>query len=246
MTKDNFSKQSGAYSVYRPGYPDELFDFLLTHVSNRNTALDVATGNGQVANVLSNHFEKVYATDISAKQIENSMAGPNIIYSVASAEASGFDDQQFDLITCGQAAHWFRLPLFYEEVKRIIKPGGLLALFGYKLPEIDTATDKVIDELYTGVLDSFWDPERKLVEDGYESLEFHFLKIPHPEFKMEYRWTCEQVLGFLGTWSAVQHYKNKLGADPLELISKKLEKTWGPVATKKISFPLFLIAAKIN
>ncbi|MDQ3051323.1 MAG: class I SAM-dependent methyltransferase [Bacteroidota bacterium] len=246
MTKDNFSKQAGAYSVYRPGYPDALYDFIVSHTSNRHAALDVATGNGQVAHTLSKYFDKVYATDISARQIENSMKAPNIEYAIASAEESGFEGKKFDLITVGQAAHWFNLPLFYDEVKRIIKPGGLLALFGYKLPEIDAASDNVIEDLYNGILGPFWDPERKLVDEGYETIEFPFIKIPHPEYKMEYHWTYEQVLGFLGTWSAVQHYKNKLGNDPLEFISEKLKNSWGPVVIKKISFPMFLLAAKIT
>lgn len=71
--KDLFSNQSKQYSAFRPTYPKELYDFILSHVKERNTAWDCGCGNGQVANDLSPHFNKVYATDLSAKQIENAV-----------------------------------------------------------------------------------------------------------------------------------------------------------------------------
>ena len=243
--KDNFSKQSAGYSVYRPGYPEALFEFILAHTPGRKFALDVATGNGQVAGALAAHFEKVFAIDISEGQLKHSIKKSNIIYSIASAENTGINEKM-DLVTVGQAAHWFELSEFYKEVQRIISPGGILALFGYQLPTIDTPVDVVIEEFYNGLLGPFWDPERKLVDEGYASIFFPFKKMEHPQFQMYYSWTCEQLLGFLGTWSAVQHYKNKHNADPLELFREKIIESWGKSEFKKITFPVFLLATKFD
>ncbi len=68
--KDNFSRQAAGYARYRPSYPPELFDFILSYVKERTIAWDCATGNGQTAIVLAGLFEKVYATDISRKQLD--------------------------------------------------------------------------------------------------------------------------------------------------------------------------------
>jgi len=105
--KDRFSKQATAYAAFRPTYPNELYRFILSQVKEKNAAWDCATGNGQVARDLSPHFEEVQATDSSANQIENAFALPNIHYSVSTAEKTFFPESTFDLVTVGQAIHWF-------------------------------------------------------------------------------------------------------------------------------------------
>ena len=244
--KDNFSTQSKDYAIYRPGYPEALFQFILGMVKEKKLALDVATGNGQVAVALSPYFEKVHAIDISEKQLQQSKHAANIIYSIGNAEATGMKSLQYDLVTVGQAAHWFQLPEFYKEVQRVLKPGGVLALTGYMLPQIDVAVDKVLQEFYNDLLGPFWDPERQLVDEAYETLYFPYQKVEHPPFVSEYQWTLSQFLGFLGTWSAVQHYKNIHHEDPVELFKEKISDAWGDSAEKKIAFPVFLLATKIN
>jgi hypothetical protein len=49
MPKDLFSNHASLYSKFRPSYPQELYDYVLSFVENRNKAWDCATGNGQVA-----------------------------------------------------------------------------------------------------------------------------------------------------------------------------------------------------
>ena len=126
--KDNFSNQASQYSQFRPHYPQELIDHVLSFVQNKDTALDVATGNGQVAIALSKHFHTVYATDISENQLLHAPKVLNVVYKKQSAEATDFDDKQFDLITVAQAVHWFDFNKFYAEVNRILKPNGIIHL----------------------------------------------------------------------------------------------------------------------
>src|SRR5258705_5587143 len=100
-TKDFFSEHSKVYAAFRPTYPEALYQFIFKHLKNKNIAWDCATGNGQVAQYLSQHFEKVYATDISQQQLDNGFKAENIFYSVDSAEKTSFPPHQFDLITVG-------------------------------------------------------------------------------------------------------------------------------------------------
>ena len=168
--KDNFSKQSSIYAQFRPGYPSQLFDFLFQNYQNFDCAWDCATGNGQIATHLAERFKHVDATDISENQLKNATQKPNIQYRLGQAEAPDFPTHRFDLITVGQAAHWFDFERFYPEVRRVIKPGGLLALVGYNLLRIDPATEKVIDHFYHDILAGCWDAERHWVEKSYATL----------------------------------------------------------------------------
>src|SRR5689334_5830547 len=99
MSKDLFSAQSDAYAKYRPSYPKELFDHILSFVEHRDRAWDCATGNGQAATILADHFKSVDATDISDAQLSKAVQRKNIEYRVASAEQTPFEDDSFDLIT---------------------------------------------------------------------------------------------------------------------------------------------------
>ena len=106
--KDLFSSHANEYAAFRPDYPNELYDFVYSHVKDFDSAWDCATGNGQAAKHLAGRFKKVFATDISEKQIANGFQADNIFYSVCPAGQSEFQSDQFDLITVAQAAHWFK------------------------------------------------------------------------------------------------------------------------------------------
>jgi len=237
--KDNFSAQAKAYSQYRPYYPAEMIDYVLSFVNDKNIALDVATGNGQVAAALASHFKKVYATDISQKQIDNATTAPNIYYSVSRAEETAFTDYQFDLITVAQAIHWFNFDEFYTEVRRILKPNGLLAILGYGLFITNKESDKILSHFYKNIIGPYWDAERKYIDDNYTTIPFPLQEIEAKQFTNNFTWTFDQLIGYLNTWSAVQHYKNKNGTNPVDLIYKELQSTW-EASSKQVTFPLLL------
>jgi ubiquinone/menaquinone biosynthesis C-methylase UbiE len=129
MAKDYFSGHSKLYATFRPTYPDALYEFIFNHVKQFDTALDCATGNGQVAHVLAKHFNHVCASDISSEQIKHAHQANNIAYKIESAEHTSYADNQFDLITVAQAIHWFNTETFFQEVTRIAKPQAVLAVW---------------------------------------------------------------------------------------------------------------------
>jgi len=238
--KDNFSKQSDLYSRFRPGYPKQLFDFLMPLVPDKETAWDCGTGNGQVAVRLSFYFNKVYATDLSSAQIENAHKRQNIFYAVENAEETLFPDNKFDLITVAQAIHWFEFEIFYRGAKRTLKPGGIIAVIGYDIFRINKKLDALTDQFYHDITGPYWDKERKYVEERYLTIPFPFKEIKTPGFTMSYNWTFEQVIGYLNTWSAVQHYFRKNNQNPVDKFSDKLKDAWGSVLKRKVIFPIFM------
>lgn len=243
--KDNFSALAGGYSKYRPYYPPEMIEYNVSFVKEKHEALDVATGNGQVAIELSKHFTKVYATDISQKQLDNATQADNIIYNVESAEHTAFADGQFDLITVAQAIHWFDFDAFYKEVYRILKPDGVFAVLGYGLFSTNPETDKLLRYFYNEIIGPFWDPERKYVDDNYTTIPFPFDEIKVKQFTNEFIWTFDKLIGYLETWSAVQHYTNKVGKNPVNDIKDALKISWEK-SDKKVTFPLLLRIGKLK
>lgn len=237
--KDNFSLQSADYAKFRPDYPDAMIDHLVSFVSNKQTALDLATGNGQVAAQLSSHFKTVFATDISDKQLYYAIPKENIIYSKESAEKTNFNDAQFDLITVAQAVHWFQFDAFYQEIYRILKPDGVFAVLGYGLFSTNPESDAILMDYYRNIVGPFWDVERKYVDENYQTIPFPFDEIQTKKFSNPFTWTFDQLVGYLATWSATQHYKNKMGSDPVDLIRSELEKSW-EAGDKSVTFPLLL------
>ncbi len=241
--KDNFSDESALYAKFRPLYPNEIYDYLLSRILSRECAWDVGTGNGQVARELAKYYDEVYATDISSKQLENAVNLPNVYYSICAAEKTNFDDNRFNLITVAQALHWFNFDLFFLEVKRVAKKGALIAVFGYGLFKSFPEADKLIQELYSDILVAFWDPERKYIDNSYETIDFPFAEVEQKTFEMKVEFDFEELLGYLNTWSAVKHYKKIKGSNPLELVKDRLSPIW--IGKQKIHFPIFLKAGTV-
>jgi SAM-dependent methyltransferase len=241
--KDNFSSGSAQYALFRPVYPAALFEYLLTLVPGRKRAWDCGTGNGQVAGVLASAFEQVDATDISASQVANAFLHERISYSVQAAEKTSFPDHCFDLITVAQAIHWFDFDAFYREVHRTLRPGGVLAVIGYNLPRFGDAVDAVVDEFYRDIIAPYWDRERRYIDEGYQTIPFPFPDLAVPAFTIDVEWSFEQLTGYIGTWSAVKHYRREKGQDPVELVVDALRTSWGLAEKSHGQFPILLRVA---
>jgi ubiquinone/menaquinone biosynthesis C-methylase UbiE len=163
--KDHFSRQAADYAKFRPGYPQELFNYLGGIAPSRQLAWDCGTGNGQAAIGLASVFDRVIATDASEKQISNAQPYDRVEYRVAPAENSGIQSGTIDLIMVAQALHWFDLDRFYAEARRVLKSDGILAASAYNLLHIEPAIDEIVNRYYYEVVGPFWPPERKLVEN---------------------------------------------------------------------------------
>lgn len=225
MAKDRFSDHSSQYAAFRPRYPQALYDFLFEQVKGMDLAWDAGTGNGQAAEELAKRFKNVLATDISAKQLEQAAQAANIQYEVA-GETTNLPDQSVDLITVAQAIHWFNRPKFYEEVKRVAKPGSVVAVWVYGLLKVSDAIDPMVRDFYTRVIGPYWDSERKIIDDELRTIEFPFKEIPNHGFQFNPVWTIDQLEGYLSTWSAVQHYIRKNGHSPVPELVEKIRAKW--------------------
>ncbi len=242
--KDHFSGHAGDYARFRPGYPDELFDWLAAVAPGRKLAWDAGTGNGQAARGLASRFARVHATDASAEQVAHAEAPDNVLFACEPAESSSLPDGTVDLVTAGQAFHWFDPDAFHAEVDRVLRPGGVLAAWTYQLNVIDPAVDDVVLDFYQRIVGDYWPPERVHVETAYRDLTFPWPEIDMPSLHLAREMELGAYLDYLGTWSAVRRFRAATGNDPLPELRDRLERPWGDAGRRTVRWPLALRAGR--
>lgn len=244
---DHFSGHAAEYARARPTYPAELFEWLANLCAARDLAWDCATGNGQAAQALAGHFRHVRATDISAEQLAQAQPQAGIGYRVAPAEASGLPDRCCDLVTVAQGLHWFCDEAFYTEVKRVLKPGGLLAAWTYMMLRSEPAFDSIMHDFYTRTVGPWWPPERRWVDRGYHDMPFPFDDLATPGFEIQREWTLTNLLAYLRTWSATQRCIRETGTDPCAKLGERLRTIWpAPEATRTIIWPIAMRCGRLE
>jgi len=243
--EDHFSELAETYSKYRPTYPGKLFEYLSSICKQHHQAWDCGTGNGQAAISLTEFFDKVFATDASKEQLEQASSHPKIIFKNESAEKVSLGNSSTDLVTVAAAVHWFNFEKFYAEVKRVLKPGGIIAVWGYHLFNISPQVDKLLNKYYSEILKDYWPEQFHYVDTRYTDLPFPFDELSPPNFKMITEWDLDQVAGFLNSWSGTKIYLQKTGRHPLNEIWNDLAKVWGNEKQKrKINWPLYVRVGK--
>lgn len=246
---DHFARVAAHYASHRPSYPPALFSWLAEQAPARRLVWDCATGTGQAALGLAEYFEQVWATDASPSQIEAAAACPNVQYRTAPSDASGLPDHSADLVTVAQALHWFDLERFYAEVRRVLQPDGLLAVWTYGVFQVeggDTAAgiQALLDRFYYETVGDCWPPERRHVENGYADLAFPFRELAPPVCAMAVDWNLDDLAGYLRSWSAVSRYRERYGSDPVPLLTAQLAPLWGETR-RRVVWPLSIKAGRL-
>ena len=245
--KDHFSGHANAYARYRPDYPAELFAYLATLTPQREVALDCATGSGQAAVGLAGYFSLVVASDGSVSQLQSAQQHPHVAYVGNLAEQPALRDGTVDLIVAAQAAHWFDHQRFYPEAKRVLKKGGALALWTYGLANVEPQVDAIVHHFYSDIVGTYWPPERRWVESAYRDLPFPLQEVSAPTFQLNLQWDLDSLIGYIGTWSAVQRYQRATGEDPLSALRAEIAPFWpSPVEAKAVTWPLHLRVGRAN
>lgn len=244
--KDHFSALAAGYAAHRPTYPAALADFLAGASPRAGLAWDAGCGSGQLSTLLAARFERVVATDASPEQIAQAAPHPRVEYRVAPAEAGGLPDAAADLAVAAQAAHWFDLERYYAEVRRVARPGALVAIVCYGALRVDGEAGPVLRRFYTDALGPYWPPERRHVEDGYRSLPFPFAEIPAPRLEIRREWALADVFGYVRTWSAVRALEQAQGPAPLETFRRELARAWGgDDVTRTVTWPLAVRVGRV-
>lgn len=244
--KDLFSSNSQLYQQARPSYPATVIQEVLKYVPDRNFAWDCGAGSGQFTQLLTPYFDHIVATDLSENQLQQAPYFENVSYQIQPAEHTSFATYSFDLITVAQAIHWFDFEAFYREVKRTLKPNGVLAVIGYGLIHVEhKIINELIHDVYFNQLNGYWDLERRYIDEEYKTIPFPFDELLTPDLKMQYQWSATQLLDYINTWSAIKHYKNKHEDNPLAQLEAYIKQNQD-VNALNIEFPVLLRIGKIS
>jgi len=148
-------------------------------------------------------------------------------------------------VTVAQAIHWFDLKKFYNEVNRVLKPGGLLCVWGYTWFKISDDIDEIVEKTLITSLKDYWAPQTKLLQDGFKDLVLPYKQIVVPSFEIVVHWDLTQIISYLHSWSPMKSYGEKHGEKGMDLLFEGLIRVWGSKDKKrKISMPIYMKASK--
>lgn len=251
---------SSTYASFRPVYPTELFTSIASMVPSNGLAWDVACGSGQATNGLAQYFDQVIGTDLAQSQLDHAVKrSDNILYVACSAEDAPdaiesklpIKPQSVDLMTVAQALHWINTPVFFDNVKHFLRPGGVIAIISYNWPSFpeSLALTSLLKKMAKVILGPYWAPQRQIVDNHYRDMEFPFEKVREdfetPYMTMDTMWTLEAMFGYIRSWSAYQTAIKELdGQDPIDQLKNEIVEAWGNVEQYRVVFPIYLLAGR--
>ncbi|KXS21799.1 S-adenosyl-L-methionine-dependent methyltransferase [Gonapodya prolifera JEL478] len=273
-----------AYAKSRPTYTSNLYNLVIDFHAAKfpknggqpastaaakatpgwNRVVDLGCGTGQATIPLSRHFATALGVDPSEKMLSSAARADNVSYSVGSEKSVPVEDHSVDLVTAAQCAHWFDVEAFVREARRILRPNGTIAIWGYALAHVRNnahLTQVLRDTAYgrgEGQVGPYWEPGREILENRYESVTFPFreqkrihfpspthgtlidLDLPLPAFK-----------SYVRTWSAyngwVHDPKNAGKPDPADTLVAEFERVLGgPDKMVEIDWQGVLILATVD
>ena len=242
---DHFSAVAGSYAEFRPTVPDALFDWIAATAPARRAAWDCGCGNGQATIPLALRFGRVAATDASIHQLRHAPRTAGVTWHCATAEASALAPGLVDAVVIAQALHWFDVARFWEEVRRVGRPGALVVACTYgRFFTGVAAIDAVLHHLHDDVMGPFWPLNRGYVDTRYATIPFPFARLAVPEFPMTRQWSLAELAGYVRTWSATQRYFDAGLPDPFPAAMDALGPRWG-TERRTVQWPLTVLAGRL-
>lgn len=128
---EGFAAGAETYARGRPDYPPQVFDWLRTSLGLRDgcVALDLGAGTGKFTRHLVATGAHVIAVDPVTQMLEQlRKSAPAADVRVGTAEAIPVDTSSVDVVVCSQSFHWFSTSAALAEIRRVLRPGGVLGL----------------------------------------------------------------------------------------------------------------------
>jgi SAM-dependent methyltransferase len=156
-------------------------------------------------------------------------------------------DASVDLVVAAQAMHWYDLDLFYRQVERVLRPGGILAAIGYAWFYVDAGIDAAIEQALLGPMRRYWAANNALLWDGYRSIPFpgEEIRIGQPAIHLD--WSLDELFDYVLTWSATRALEADEGEEPLRRARAAIAEAWGdPCGKRHVVMPMQVRVARIG
>lgn len=205
------------YSKYRPTYPSDLVDAITSYVNrfggSLGLALDVACGSGQSTFYLKDAFQKIIGVDISMAQIQEAnrkcraLKVDNIQFKTGSGMELPIESESVDVVTIAQALHWLDVDMFFVECKRVLRPKGCLAVYGYgNICLANKQCNTMLSNFYRNTLQGCWHDARYHIDDEYRGIHLPLANSKRINMTMPYKTSLEAFMGYISSWSGYQKY----------------------------------------
>ena len=211
---------SAVYAKYRPVYPVDVMDIIINYMKANghhsfNSALDVACGSGQSTFLLCHSFQEVIGVDVSITQVEEAKQAlkenSNVKFMVGNAHNLPIESSSIDLLTCAMGWHWLEPEAFYSEVKRVLKPGGCIVVYGHGVIIEDNERINKAFRQFDSELFQFncFTQQNLHVLHNYKDVKLPFSRAQRFDFKLPQATSFEHLLGFLSSVSMYRNYCEK-------------------------------------
>jgi ubiquinone/menaquinone biosynthesis C-methylase UbiE len=196
----NFGKLVKDYKFIRPGYPTKVIKDIYSFVKTPNPViLDLGCGTGISTRQMAKKGSKVFGCDIDEKMLANTPKNKNnITYIKGAAEKLPFPNQTFDFITMFASFHWFVNKQAINEMKRVLKPKGIICIIQQKHTSPFSHDHKEIISKALGTTVKTKYSKRKF-EDVLAKNNFKIIE--NKIYKTVNKYTLEQFLKLLQTYS---------------------------------------------
>ena len=204
---------------FRPTYPKEIYDkikqFTDKHSIQLDLVVDIGCGSGQSTFPLSSLCQQVLGIDISqaqidlAQQLQHNRSISNIEFKIASVDQIPVDDESVSMITCGEAWHWFDTVPVHQELHRILRSPGCLAVFGYSLPRLkNDRCDALFEDVCAIMMKGYVD--NKKIFDAHvrndPGVTFPFPILERYNFQIDYEISIENLCGMIESLAKYSSY----------------------------------------
>jgi len=242
---DHFSAVAAQYAFARPDYPSALFDWIAEIAPARGRVWEAGCGSGQATIGLAEVFDEVLATDPSAQQIALAPSLDHVRFAVEPAEHCSLADASADAVCVAQALHWFDRPAFFAECARVLRPGGVLVVWGYRDIEVPPPLRDSVGAFAARIRDA-WPQERVLVDREYADIAFPFDAVDADAAPREISasWPLARMLGYFSSYSAVKRFREIHGGDPVAESAQAIAQAWGDRGAVPLRWPLFVHARR--
>ncbi len=160
----SFDEDAETYDRFRPGYPEQLFDDIITLSGTPagGRILEIGCGSGQATEPFARRGYKMLCLDPGANLLtiaEKRLSKyPDVEFLGTTFEEWSPEKASFDLVVSATAFHWIKPDVGFPKASEALKRGGRLALFWNKHPTPYAGFSEEVQGVYSRVAPDWGDP----------------------------------------------------------------------------------------